>query len=108
MVVKKSKNEDSKTWAFLGVFLTVIGFLIVFLTKKDDAYAMYYAKHGLIIFLAWVVVSLLSNIPLVGWIVYLVGGVLLLLVWVMCFIAALSGEKKKFLVISDLAEKITI
>jgi len=35
-MAKKKKNDDSKIWAFLGVFLTLIGFLIVYLTKKDD------------------------------------------------------------------------
>ena len=108
MGIKKRNKEDSKTWAFLGVFFTIIGFISVLLTRKDDHYAMYYAKHGLIIFIAWVVFSLLGNIPLIGWIIYAIGGVALLILWVMAFIAALSGEKKQFLVLTDLAEKIRI
>lgn len=112
MVAKKgsvsTSGDDSKTWAFLGVFLTVIGFIIVLLAKKEDTYAMYYAKHGLIIFIAWVLLSLIGNIPVVGWFVYVIGGIALLILWVMAFIAALSGEKKRFIVLSDLADKIKL
>lgn len=108
MAVKKKKSDDSKTWAFLGVFLTVIGFIIVLLTRKEDDYAMYYAKLGLVIFIAWLVLSLVRIIPGVGWIFYLVGGVGLLILWVMAFIAALSGEKKKIFILTDVAEKIKI
>jgi len=104
--MKKGKDDESKIWAFLGVFLTLIGFLLVFMIRRDDHYAMYYAKHGLVLFIAWVVFSLLANIPLIGWVIYLVGGVALLILWVMAFVGALSGEKKKFLVVTDLAEKI--
>ena len=106
MAIKKTNTYDSKTWAFLGVFLTVIGFIIVLLTKKDDQYVMYYAKHGLIIFVAWVILSLIGKIPVVGWFIYVIGGIGLLVLWVMAFIAALSGEKKRFLLLTDLAEKI--
>ncbi len=109
MVTKKRKSDDdSKMWAFLGVFLTVIGFIIVFFIKKDDEYSMYYAKLGLVLFIAWVVIVLLEKIPIVGWVIYVVCGILLLIVWVMAFIAAFSGEKKRFIVLSDIADKIKI
>ena len=43
MAKKEMKKEDEKKlYAFLGVFLTVIGFIIVLATKKDDKYAMHY------------------------------------------------------------------
>lgn len=108
MVVKKKKDDDAKLWAFLGVFLTIIGFLIVVLTRKEDQYAMYYAKHGLVIFVGGLLLRLVEIVPLVGWYIYVIGGVVLLILWVMAFIAALSGEKKRFFVLTDLAEKINI
>ena len=108
MAKKSKKHEDGKIWAFLGVFLTLLGFILVLLARKDDKYAMYYAKHGLVLFVAWIVVSLLGIIPVIGWVVYLVGGILLLVLWVMAFIAALSGEKKRLPLITEFAEKIHI
>ena len=65
-----AKHDDAKLWAFLGVFLTVIGFLLVFLTRKQDKYAMFYAKQGLVLFIAWVIVGIVNSfvwvIPFVG------------------------------------------
>jgi len=69
---------------------------------------MYYAKHGLIIFVGWLVFSLLGKIPTIGWILYVFGGIALLILWVMAFIGALSGERKRFLILTDLAEKIKL
>jgi uncharacterized membrane protein len=101
-------KEEGKIWAFLGVFLTLIGFLIVLLAKKDDKYAMYYAKHGLVLGIIWIVLWILNLIPIIGWVIYVVGGILTLILWVIIFIAALSGEEKKFPVITELASKFKI
>ena len=107
MIAKKSKN-DSNLWAFLGVFLGWIGFLIILLTRKEDKFAMFYAKYGLILSIAWVVVYLVGMIPFIGWIIYIVGGIILLIVWVISFVSALSGKEKRFPILSDLADKISV
>ncbi len=109
MVAKKNINiDDSKMWGFLGAFFPFLGFILVLLVRKEDKYAMYYAKHGLIIGIAWIIFSLLKGVPLVGWALYTVGVVLLIILWVMTFIGGLSGEQKKFLVLTDLAQKINL
>tara|TARA_Y100000310_G_scaffold345502_1_gene465700 strand:+ start:1361 stop:1681 length:321 start_codon:yes stop_codon:yes gene_type:complete len=104
----KKSNDDSKIWAFLGVFLTLLGFILVLLTRKKDKYAMYYAKHGLVLFIAWVVITVVSMIPFLGWIIYMIGAVLLLIAWIVIMVAAFSGEMKSFPVITELAAKINI
>ena len=108
MVAKKGSDDDSKTWGFVGSFFPILGFILVILSRKEDSYAMYYAKHGLIIGIAWIIFTFLRSVPLLGWIIYTVGIVLLIILWVMTFIGALSGERKKFIVLTDLAEKIKI
>jgi uncharacterized membrane protein len=100
-----NKKNDSTLWAFLGAFLTIVGFLLVIILRKEDKYAMYYAKLGLILFVAAVVVSILGIIPFIGWIITLVGNIILLVLWIMSWVAALSGQKKQIPVISDLAKK---
>ncbi len=107
MVTKKGK-KDSNVWAFVGVFLGWIGFLIVLLTRKEDKFAMFYAKYGLILSIAWVIVWILAWVPIIGRWIYIVGGLVLLVVWVIAFIAALSGKEKRFPILSDLADKIQI
>ena len=101
------KNEDSKGFAFLGIFLTVIGFVIVLLTHKKDKYAMYYAKQGLIIFFGFLVAgavsAILGWIPIVGWIVSTASWI-----FMMGLIYSLSGEEKEIWLVGELAKKINV
>ncbi len=60
--------------SFLGVFLGWIGFLIILLTRREDKFAMFYAKYGLVLSIAWVVVYLVGMLPFIGWLIYIVGG----------------------------------
>ena len=64
---KQTKEiEEGKAFAFLAIFLGLIGFLIVLLTKKENKYAMFYAKQSLILSIVWIVGSLIIWIPIVG------------------------------------------
>ena len=107
-MAKSKKHKDSKSWAFLGVFLTLVGFLLVLLLRKDDEYAMYYGKLGLVLFLGWVILAVIAVVPIIGWIINVLGSIVLLILWIVAWIAALSGEKKRLPVLSDLADKINL
>ena len=115
--MKETKNsssevEEGKAFAFLGVFLTLIGFLIVLLTKKDNKYAMYYAKQGLVLFIAFAVVGIINTvfmfIPVLGW---LLGGILWILcviLWIIGWVNALSGEEKPIPIIGHFPDQFKI
>jgi len=115
----KKISSESKLFAFLGVFLTIIGFLIVFLTRKNDKYAMYYAKQGLVLFIATVIIQILGGVVLIGlfvmpliswaigvalWLCY----ILLIVIYVAGIINSLSGSEKPLLIIGKYAEKIKL
>lgn len=107
--VVEPKQDDSKTYAFLATFLSIVGFLIALMTKKDDEYVMYYAKQSLVIFILAVVITIVNQIlfaiPVIGLIVYWVLSLILLLIWILSWVYALSGEKKNIPIISDFANK---
>ena len=109
---RMGKADESKLYAFLGVFLTVIGFIIVLATKKDDKYAMFYGKQGLILFLAWIVVwfaaIILAFIPFLGWLIMGAAYLCMVLLWVIGIIYSLSGEMKEIPVIGQFARKINL
>src|SRR3989339_299666 len=92
------KDDESRGFAFLGIFLTVIGFLIVLLTRNRDRYAMFYAKQGLVLFIGFMIASVVhwifAWIPVIGWIVYTVTWIVVLVLWVMGLIYSLSGKEK--------------
>jgi uncharacterized membrane protein len=107
-----AKNDDSKLFAFLGVFLTIIGFVVVYATKKDDKYAMYYAKQGLVLFIvwivAWVATLILAFLPFIGWLIGLLLYIALLILWIIGMIYSLSGEEKEIPVAGSFAKMINI
>lgn len=104
--------EEGKIFAFLGVFLTIIGFIIVLLAKKDNKYAMYYAKQGLVLFIAWIIVWLIAMvlifIPIIGWLIMMLLYICMLILWIIGWINALSGKEKPIPIIGKFAEKIKL
>lgn len=101
-------GKDSKLYAFLGIFLTVIGFIIVYALQKKDKYAMFYAKQGLIIFIIGVIAAIVSIIPLIGWIISAIAGILLLILWIIGLIYSLSGEEKEIPIIGAYTKMIKL
>jgi len=103
-------NSDSKLFAFLGVFLTVIGYIIVMLARKDDKYAMYYAKQGLVLFIAWIIAAVASWIvgwiPVAGQIIGYVLNAVILAFWIIGIIYSLSDKEKEIPIIGEFARKI--
>ena len=103
------KQDDKKLFAFLAAFFTIVGFIIALVLKKEDKYVMFYAKQGLVIFIGWLIVWAVGIIPIIG--KFVLGPILLILLlilWVITWINALSGEQKKTFIIGDLAEKIKV
>jgi len=106
------KTDDSKTYAFIATFLSIIGFIIALLSWKKDKYVMYYAKQSLVVFIAMAVVGIASMvigwIPIVGWIIIAVLDVMIFFLWLFSWIYALSGKEKEVPFIGSLAGKIDL
>jgi uncharacterized membrane protein len=110
---KQAKKEQDKTlFAFLATFLSIIGFLIAVIAKKDDKYVMFYAKQSLVIFItsiiAYIIGMILVWIPILGWIIYIGLNGLIVVLWIISWIFALSGEQKDVPIIGDFAKRINL
>ena len=93
-----STSSDSNLMAALSyVWILSVVMLIV---KKDDEFVKFHAKQGLILF----IISFVGVIPVIGWFIWLVVVVL----DIVGFIKALSGEHYKVPVVGDLASKINL
>ncbi|MBI4146726.1 hypothetical protein HY489_05310 [Candidatus Woesearchaeota archaeon] len=105
-----AKDSESKLFAFLGVFLSIIGFIIVMLTRKSDRYAMYYAKQGLVLFILAVAVSIIGSlVPVIGWFIILpIGNLIVLVLWIIGIVNSLSGQMKPIPLIGKYAEKLNL
>lgn len=115
-VSKKSDNNDSKTFAFLAVFLSIIGFVIALLAKREDKYVMFYAKESLALFLVslglniigWIlsIVTLglfIFVMPLAGLVIFLLWIVILVL-WIIQIVNSFSGEEKSTPIVGGIAK----
>lgn len=106
------KEENKKLFAFLATFLSIIGFVIALLAKREDRYVMFYAKQSLVIFIvgavAGVLASILKIVPIIGSIIYFALWVITFVAWLLSWIYALSGEMKNVPIIGDYAKRIKI
>ena len=108
----RKKKQDSKLYAFIATFFSLIGFLVALFVWKDDKYVMYYAKHSLVIFIIAVLAGIINSglifIPVLGWLISLAINVLIFILWLVSWIHALSGEMKEVHVVTDFAKKINL
>ncbi|MCA9485500.1 MAG: DUF4870 domain-containing protein [Nanoarchaeota archaeon] len=114
-VAKKSASRnhgDSKLFAFLATFLGIIGFVIALLFKRDDKYVMFYASQSLIIFIVSIAASIVSGvfgwIPFLGGVIEVALWILIIGLWLISWIYALSGEKKDVPFVGEWARKIRL
>ena len=95
--------EQNKAIAAIG-YLGIL-FLIPLLAAKNSPFAQYHAKQGLVLFIFGIIVSAVGVIPFLGWVVASVGGILVLILFIMGIINALGGQMKPLPVIGSYAEK---
>lgn len=102
------KENDQKFFAFLATFLSIVGFVIALVVKRDDKYVMYYAKQSLVIFIIWIIVSAFEIIPFIGSIIYPILYLATLVLWIMSWVFALSNKMKEVPIIGAYAKKIKL
>ncbi|MDD2689727.1 MAG: hypothetical protein PHT41_06230 [Candidatus Omnitrophica bacterium] len=96
-----------------GKFFAVISYIcflciVSLVLKKDNKFALYHAKHGLVLFVFEVACFILSIIPILGWIISVFGLVLFMLVSLWGVLQALMGNCSRIPIVSDIAEKIIL
>jgi uncharacterized membrane protein len=109
-------SENRTLWIVLSYFGILA--LIPLLVEKNDSEVQWHAKHGLVLTICWVVLSVglwvvgfaaaAAFAPL-GCVVSLVNLALvvgILIIHVTCIIKGLNGERFKVPVLSDFAEKL--
>lgn len=96
-----------------GKFFAVISYIfflciLTLLFKKDNKFALYHAKQGLVLFVLEVTGFVLSVIPIFSWLIHTIGFTLAVMISVWGLFKAWSGEYNRIILISDIADKIII
>jgi uncharacterized membrane protein len=111
-VVSKSNLKNSKTIsnnsivkAFVATFFSIFGFLIALIFWRRDDYAIFYAKQSMVLFIEALVVALIGGIltwvPIIGGAITFVLNLVIIILWVLTWVYALSGKKKKVFLVGN-------
>jgi len=96
-----------------GRFFAVISYvsflcIITLLLKKNNNFALYHAKQGLVLFVMEVVAFILSIIPLLGWLIGIFGYMLFLLLSLWGIMQAALGIYCRIPVITEISENVIL
>ena len=65
----------------------------------------FHAWQSIFLNIAWFAISIIAIIPILGWLIFGVGMLVLFVAWIIVLLKALKGERYKLPFIGDLAEK---
>jgi len=96
-----------------GKFFAIISYIsffciITLVLKKDNKFALFHAKQGLVIFVLEVTAFILSIIPFLGWLIGIFGYALFLLVSLWGILQAAQGTCSRIPVITEISEKVIL
>jgi uncharacterized membrane protein len=104
-----NKEQEIREGKFFAI-ISYISFLCIvsLLFKRNNKFALYHAKHGLVLFVFQVAGFILSSIPILAWLIQTLGLVVISLVSIWGILQALMGNYSRILLISDIADKIVL
>jgi len=96
-----------------GKFFAIISYvsflcIITLVLKKENKFALYHAKQGLVLFVIEAAAFIFSIIPLLGWLIGVLGYTLFLLVSLWGIIQASLGIYCHIPVVTKMSENIVI
>lgn len=88
--------QEGKTTAIVA-YITIIGLIAAFVmnNEKKNLFASFHIRQMLGLTLTGLVLSMVNIIPFFGWIVSIVGSILLLVLWVIGLMNAVNGKEKE-------------
>lgn len=87
--------EKNKIMAVLAYII----FLIPLLAAKDSRFARFHTNQGLVLFISAIIISIVAAIPIIGWIIAPIIGLLITVLAIIGIINALNGRTKELPII---------
>lgn len=97
------ENKVIACLSYLGILV-----LIPLLAKKDSKFAQEHAKQGLVLLIAEIIGSIVSMIPIIGWLAAPFIGLIFLVVAIVALVKCLMGEFWEIPVLGSYRSKINI
>jgi len=92
--VENSTSNEEKNIAIIA-YITIIGLIIAFVMNNDkkSEFAKFHIKQSLGLALTGLALGIIGMIPLLGWIIYILGIIVLLYMWVMGLMNAINNTQ---------------
>lgn len=103
VVFSEQEVNDGKVFAILMLIIPILFILpLVMEDKKNNAYLKHYSNQELLMIIAGVAISIVCIIPIIGWIVGAVAGILVTISWFILLIGAINGTPSQMLIIGKI------
>tara|TARA_R110002072_G_scaffold260722_14_gene419325 strand:- start:5062 stop:5418 length:357 start_codon:yes stop_codon:yes gene_type:complete len=91
-----NQAADSSLSIATIAYITFIGLIIAYVMNKDkkEAFANYHIRQSLGLALTGLAIGIISLIPILGWIIYIVGFVVLIYMWVLGLMNAINKKEQ--------------
>ena len=109
MTNTQAEEQEVRDGKFFAI-ISYVSFLciITLILKKDNKFALYHAKQGLVLFVMEVVAFILSILPILGWLIGIFGYALFLLVSLWGIMQAALGIYSCLPLVTDISEKVIL
>lgn len=93
---------EGKTIAIIA-YITLIGLILAFVmnNEKKNTFAKYHIRQSLGIGLTGLALGMVNIIPILGWIISILGFFVLFAMWIMGLISALNGKEKPVFLLGE-------
>ncbi len=98
--------KDGKVFALISYLGILV--IITLLLKKDNKFALFHAKQGLVLFICEIGALLINIIPVLGQIIWALAVLVFGIFSLVGIVQSLMGSYWKAPIIGDIAEKISI
>ena len=100
--IPEKGNEKNTAMAVVAYFL----FFVPLLTDdKNDPFVKFHVKQSLLLVLGMLACSVVALIPIIGWIIALIGPMVIFVLWIMGLINAINGNMKEVPLVGKYAEE---
>ena len=89
--------------SYLGILC-----LVPLLLKKDNKFALFHGKQGLVIFLGEIAAAIISIVPFLGWFIGFISVIIFGILSLVGIVQVLMGNYWKIPVVADLADKFNM
>lgn len=100
-----SSNYDPKVIAIVS-YITLIGWIVALvMNNPKDSFASFHIRQSLGIMLLFIASGIITVIPVLGWLVGMVGYIAAFVLWIIGLIASIQASRKAVPLIGDKSQE---